>query len=97
MDFRGWPDPTSPLPRSRWSVLLPGSGTNVFVSQDCTAACRSGFQEGPRQIAVNPQPLKAKPPPATGDRTRKPAPTIKPKPSGLSREELRTIVVEIIG
>jgi hypothetical protein len=45
----------------------------------------------------NTEAVRAEPRPTTQDRARKPAPARKPTPSGLSREELKKLVIEMIG
>jgi len=49
------------------------------------------------QTITNSEAAPVQPRPTTQDRTRRPAPARKPTPSGLSREKLKKLVVEIIG
>jgi hypothetical protein len=57
----------------------------------------AALQGGTMQTTSNTEAVRAEPRPTTQDRARKPAPARKPTPSGLSREELKKLVIEMIG
>ena len=49
------------------------------------------------QTITNSEAAPVQPRPTTQDRAHRPAPVRKPTPSGLSREELKKLVAEMIG